>query len=133
MSAFILAFVVALVGCQTAEQKSAQFDKVFKEGVELTNKGDLAAAIPFYQKAIRILPNDPKVADAYNNLGWSLQNTGDLQGAAAAYENALKFKPNYKLARNNLTNVQRQMAASQKAPDNQKVPDNQESPDKATE
>ena len=116
VSAFLMVVCLIIVGCQTPEQKAAEYDKIFNEGVALTNKGELAAAIPYYRKAVRILPDDPKIADAYNNLGWSLQETGDLKGAAAAYEKALQLRPDYTLARNNLRAVQRRIGEEQGTP-----------------
>ena len=49
-----------------------------------------------------MLPDHPRSADAYNNLGWTLFNLERYREAVEAYEAALALRPDFELARNNL-------------------------------
>jgi protein O-mannosyl-transferase len=68
-------------------------------GVALAAKGDLAAAIVQYQKALEIKPD---YSEALNNLGVALVAKGDVEAAIVQYQKALEIKPDYVEVRYNL-------------------------------
>jgi tetratricopeptide (TPR) repeat protein len=61
--------------------------------------GRASEAIPHFEAALRILPDDP---EANNNLGTCLMNTGRYDEAAAHFQAALQKKPSFTDARFNL-------------------------------
>lgn len=67
--------------------------------VELTQKGDPNAAIPYFQAAIQL---EPESAQAHYNLGVALMQAGKIPEAEQAYGRCLELVPWYAEAWNNL-------------------------------
>ena len=65
----------------------------------LHERGDCAAAVPHYQRAVELVP---RYLDARNNLGICLAETGRLEDARRAFLETLARDPAYPRARNNL-------------------------------
>ena len=68
-------------------------------GMALYEDGRAAAALPYFEKSIKI---DPAEAGAQNDLGLALAQLGRLPEAVTAYETALRLRPNFAEAHNNL-------------------------------
>jgi protein O-GlcNAc transferase len=68
--------------------KSAQ--KIFQQGRQARQQGNLTAAKQYFQTAIRV---DPSYVPAYNNLANILQAEGQVSEAIEIYEKALKLDP----------------------------------------
>lgn len=66
------------------------------------------AAIPYYQNAVKVGPND---FAAHASLANAPQATGDLEGAAAEYREVVRLMPDLKEARKQLDEVERAMKA----------------------
>jgi tetratricopeptide (TPR) repeat protein len=65
----------------------------------LHEKGDCAAAVAHYERAVELVPH---YLDARNNLGICLAQTGQLEEARRAFLETLARDPAYPRARNNL-------------------------------
>jgi tetratricopeptide (TPR) repeat protein len=63
---------------------------VYNQGVMLWNQQKFAEAKEQFAKAVQI---DPKMAEAWYQLGMANLNTGDMKGAADAFEGYLKAAP----------------------------------------
>ncbi len=81
---------------------AADFYRQFDVASDLTKKGEFAAAIQEWTKALALSTGD---ARAYNNFGASLAGVGRMEEAIAQYRQALALKPNYPEAHNNLGNA----------------------------
>ncbi len=106
---------VGLVACESpqGEAPADKFDRYFNQAWSLTQAEKHQEAVPLYEKALEILPNDRQNSIlAYNNLGWSLSKLGRDQEAVVAYEQALELRPDFDKARNNLQLAQRKLAES---------------------
>ena len=68
-------------------------------GFILAGKGDYAAAIVHYRRAVE---SKPDYVEAHYNLAAALASCGQLDEAIAHYETALKFEPDYADTHNNL-------------------------------
>ena len=80
-----------------------EFAKYSTAGFAALDKRDFGEAANSFEKAARIFSDDdPKAAEAYNNLGWSLYQFGRVKDAITAYEKSLQLKPNWSFPRNNL-------------------------------
>ncbi|NQT75880.1 MAG: tetratricopeptide repeat protein [Candidatus Omnitrophica bacterium] len=69
------------------------------QGYEAQERGDIDAAITWYQKATTM---DPEYAAPYNDLGILFEAKGWLDRAELAYQKALSIDPNYEEAHTNL-------------------------------
>jgi Tfp pilus assembly protein PilF len=74
----------------------------FSLGSLLLGRKDYAVAIPHFEEALRLNPDQPLVL---NNLGAALQGEGRLADAEGRFEQALRLNPGYASARFNLANV----------------------------
>jgi tetratricopeptide (TPR) repeat protein len=63
---------------------------IYNQGVVLWNAQKFAEAKVQFEKAVQI---DPKMADAWYQLGMANLNTGDMNGAVTAFEGYLKAAP----------------------------------------
>jgi hypothetical protein len=68
-------------------------------GNSLADRGDFAAAIDAYRRAIALLPN---FAAAYSNLGAALRDAGRVDEALAAHKRSVELNPRSPAALNNL-------------------------------
>ena len=75
-------------------------------------KNDYLAAIPFFEKALKVRPGD---IPATVGLGWSLKRVGKVELAAEAYEQALKHHPKEGLLHYNLACYRSLMNQSKEA------------------
>ena len=85
-----------------ASARAARFDGYFSKGMERSRSGDYVSAAENYRKAVELLPQGPRAADAYNNLGWALTKREQYEEAITAYNAALRLQPDHLKARNNL-------------------------------
>ena len=81
---------------------AAEFYRLFDHALELSEKGQDAAAIAEWQNALRIDPNDPK---AHNNLGAALARTGKTEEAVRQFRKAVELRPEFAQAHYNLGGV----------------------------
>ena len=71
-------------------------------GSQLLARGDPAGAIPLYQQALGLAPNDE---DLHYNLGVAYARTGKGGEAEKEYKEALRLYPDYPEVHNNLGNL----------------------------
>jgi tetratricopeptide (TPR) repeat protein len=81
-------------------------------GTILTTKGRVPEAIPIFEKALRISPDD---ADGHGNFAYALLQAGRAQEAIGEYEQSLRIKPDYAEAHYNLGFVLKKMDRTQEA------------------
>src|ERR1039457_3896646 len=93
---------VPLGGIERIEVPAGDFYRQFDVAAALTQKGEYAAAILEWTKALAMSTDD---ARAHNNFGASLAGAGRMEEAIAQYQQALALKPNYPEAHNNLGNA----------------------------
>ncbi|WP_218569636.1 tetratricopeptide repeat protein [Pseudomonas sp. Hp2] len=81
-------------------------------GAELISDGQFAQARPYFEQALRI---DPKLADAWNNLGVLNAHENALDAAAADYAQALALDARHAASISNALNVYRRLGDTQRA------------------
>jgi tetratricopeptide (TPR) repeat protein len=86
-------------GIERIDVPAADFYRQFDVAADLTQKGDYAAAILEWTKALAMGTDD---ARAHNNFGASLAGAGRLEEAIAQYQQALALQPGYPEAHSNL-------------------------------
>lgn len=86
-------------GIEHIDTPAVDFYKQFDVAEDLAKKGEYAAAIPEWIKALAMDPND---AHALNNYGQTLARLGRTSDAIAQFRKALQAKPAYPEAHNNL-------------------------------
>ena len=86
-------------GIEHIDTPAVDFYKQFDVAADLAKKGQYAAAIPEWIKAVAMSPGD---ARAHNNFGQSLAHAGKTQEAIAEYRKSIAAKPQYPEAHNNL-------------------------------
>ena len=86
-------------GIEHIATPAVDFYKQFDVAADLAKKGQYAAAIPEWIKAVAMSPGD---ARAHNNFGQTLARAGKTQEAIAEYRKSLAAKPQYPEAHNNL-------------------------------
>jgi len=99
----ILLFTLALMLCIAAaapaqDEGSATVDNavaMFNQGQDAHEKGDLAAAVGFYEKALAILPEFPEAEFQLGNAQLALGKTDE---AEQAFRKCVKLKPEWSLA-----------------------------------
>ena len=89
-------------GMERIAVPAADFYRQFDVAAALTKKGEHAAAIEEWTKALAMGTDD---ARARNDFGASLAGVGRIEEAIAQYQQALAIKPNYPEAHNNLGNA----------------------------
>jgi tetratricopeptide (TPR) repeat protein len=85
----LLSLLLAAASSQAQVSGSAARD-FHQRGLERLQKGDVDAAIAFYDKAIAA---DPYFTWAYLNRGNAREKKGDLSGAIADFTWAIKLEP----------------------------------------
>jgi tetratricopeptide (TPR) repeat protein len=93
---------IAPGGLERIDAPAADFYRQFDVAAALGKKGDYAAAIAEWIKALAMGVDD---ARAHSNFGASLAGAGRMEEAIAQYQQALALKPNYPEAHDNLGNV----------------------------
>lgn len=78
------------------------YESLFAEGTQKEQAGDHQGAVDCFRAALAAVPEKPKSATAWNDLGWSLFQLGRHQDAAAAFTRAVQLRPDFQMARNNL-------------------------------
>lgn len=86
-------------GIDHIDTPAVEFYKQFDVAADLAKKGDFAAALPEWRKALAMQPDD---AHAMNNYGQTLARAGQTNAAIAELRRALAAKPEYAEAENNL-------------------------------
>ena len=86
-------------GIEHIDTPAVEFYKQYDVAAELAKKGQYAAAIPEWAKALAMSPED---ARAHNNYGHTLSHAGRTREAIAEYRKSIAVKPNYPEAHNNL-------------------------------
>jgi len=87
------------------------FAPYYQLGEALRERGDCAAALPYYERAVDLVPS---YLDARNNLGVCLAQTGRLDDARQVFLETLARDPSYPRARNNLRTLAELEAAQRK-------------------
>jgi tetratricopeptide (TPR) repeat protein len=93
---------IAPNGMERIDAPAADFYRQFDVASALAKKGEYAAAIAEWIKALAMGTDD---ARAHNNFGVSLAGAGRMEEAMAQYQQALAAKPDYSEAHNNLGNA----------------------------
>jgi len=78
---------------------AVDFYKQYDVAADLAKKGEYAAAIPEWRKALSLEPDDPR---AHNGYGETLARSGKRDEALAQYRAAIAEKPQFAEAHNNL-------------------------------
>ena len=86
-------------GIEHIATPAVDFYKQYDVAAELAKKGQLAAALPEWAKAIAMSPED---ARARNNYGQTLARAGKTTDAIAQLQKVVLIKPHYPEAHNNL-------------------------------
>jgi tetratricopeptide (TPR) repeat protein len=86
-------------GIEHIDTPAVDFYKQYDVAADMAKKGQYAAAIPEWAKAVAMSPGD---ARAHNNFGQTLAHTGKVQEAIAEYRKSIAAKPVYPEAHNNL-------------------------------
>ena len=68
-----------------------------KKGLELLNSGSYNESLAYFDKALAVSPDNPKVLD---NKGFALYSLGNFSGALYYYDKALAIEPNFTAASN---------------------------------
>ncbi len=71
---------------------AATVDRVYRRAMVEVKAGRYAAAIPLL---VDVVGNDPKNADAFNNLGYSHRKLGQRDKALIYYAEALRLDPSH--------------------------------------
>ncbi len=90
---------IAPNGMLKIDTPATEFYRLFDVAKELADKHDFDAAIPAFQKALQLSPEDVR---GNTNLANALTQKGKLDDAIAHYQSALKGNPRYLEARTNL-------------------------------
>ena len=90
---------VAPGGLERIDTPATDFYRMFDEAVQLSDKKQYDAAIPAWQKAVSL---DPEDARAHNNLGIALAGAGKMSAAVEEYRKSLGLNANSSQTENNL-------------------------------
>jgi tetratricopeptide (TPR) repeat protein len=86
----------------TLERNPDAWPAINDQGNDLMEEGRVTEALEYYQRALKIYPQDP---DIITNVGSALARTGQLPEAMQKYQEALRLQPNHMRAHMNLGNV----------------------------
>jgi protein O-GlcNAc transferase len=84
---------------QNTEETEGEAIALFNQGQDAHEKGDLKAAIDFYEKALKLLPDFP---EAELQRGSAYLSLGDLTVAEGAFRKAVALRDDWSLAHANL-------------------------------
>jgi tetratricopeptide (TPR) repeat protein len=86
-------------GFNRIDHPATDFYQLFDAAVQLSDKKQYDVAIPAWQKAVSLDPDDPR---AHNNLGIALAGSGKVTDAIAEYQKSLSLNGNSSQTENNL-------------------------------
>jgi tetratricopeptide (TPR) repeat protein len=86
-------------GLMKIEVPAAESYRLFDSALDLTNRGQIEAAIAEWQK---VLDLDPRNANAQSNLGFALIRQGNLEEGIKHFQRAVEINPDYSDGHNNL-------------------------------
>lgn len=86
-------------GLERIDHPATDFYQLFDAAVQLSDKKQFDAAIPAWEKAVSLDPDDPR---AHNNFGNALAGAGRVTDAIAEYRKSLALNANSSQAENNL-------------------------------
>ncbi len=91
--------LLAVAGLQVSEDALAQAIRAYNRGVELVEAGRVNEAMTFYRMALQA---NPRLVEAYNNLGNLLEQSGRYAEALENYQLAVYYSPRNALLHKNL-------------------------------
>lgn len=94
-SLLVLSCTIFVVPTQALAQSEAAQD-LYERAAQAQARGDLASAIHAYES---LLVKEPRLPEAYNNLGALLYDTAQYQRAVVVLQQALKLNPHLASAR----------------------------------
>jgi tetratricopeptide (TPR) repeat protein len=117
---------IAQGGLERIEAPATEFYRLFDVAVQLADKGKYDAAVPAWNKALALAPEDPR---GHNNLGIALVAIGKFDDAVGEYRKSLELNPSSSQTHNNLGSALAEMGRIDEAlPEFQKAvelnPDN---------
>ncbi|HEY1895132.1 MAG TPA: tetratricopeptide repeat protein [Terracidiphilus sp.] len=86
-------------GIEHIDTPAVDFYKQFDIAAALVNKGQYAAAIPEWQKALDMQPDD---AGAHFNFGETLMRAGRIEDGVSQLQESIRLNPHFAEAHNNL-------------------------------
>ena len=95
-------FALALPGFTQSDDAPSQAVALFQKGQDAHEKGDLAAAVDLYKKALEVLPEFP---EAQLQLGNAYVSIGNTANAEAAFRKAMSLREDWSLASASLGSV----------------------------
>lgn len=113
-------------GLERIDAPATEFYRLFDVAVQLADKGKYDAAVPAWNKALALAPEDPR---GHNNLGIALVAMGKFDEAVGEYRKSLELNPSSSQTHNNLGSALAEMGRIDEAlPEFQKAvelnPDN---------
>ncbi|UCH66052.1 MAG: tetratricopeptide repeat protein [Ignavibacterium sp.] len=105
LAAFVLSFLLILIGNSIAQDMSPEAGKLYNEGNSMLKAGNYNGAIENYDKALEIEKN----YRIYYQKGVALKKTRDLENAKLSFEECIKVKGDFFNAYNALGGVYFQM------------------------
>jgi len=90
---------VARGGLERIDTPATDFYRMFDAAVQLSDKKQYDAAVPAWEKAVSLDPDD---ARAHNNLGIALAGAGKMSGAVEEYRKSLTLNAHSSQTENNL-------------------------------
>src|SRR5215217_7443367 len=94
-----LAFATNVVGQDATSNESQDAIRLFNEGQDAHEKGDLRTAIDLYKKALTILPDFPEAELQKGNAQLSLNQP---ENAERSFRKAVELRPDWTLALSSL-------------------------------
>jgi Flp pilus assembly protein TadD len=75
---------------QTEEDEPQEFEKLFYQGLEQADQGNMLEAIAFWDQALTLNPN---ISAIWHNRGSALGHLGRLEEALASFDQAIEINP----------------------------------------
>jgi len=90
---------IAPGGLEKIDAPATEFYRLFDVAVQLADKKQYDEAVPAWNKALALAPEDPR---GHNNLGVALAATGKFEEAIVEYRKSLELNPASSQTHNNL-------------------------------
>ena len=90
---------IAPGGLEKIDAPATEFYRLFDVAVQLADKKNYDAAVPAWQRALELNPDDPR---GHNNFGTALFESGKIDRAIAEYRKSIELNPNSSQTHNNL-------------------------------